>query len=1133
LNPYAIPPLVSASLFGVAGLFVYSKNPKILTNRLFLWICLITVFWQGTWFVLFQFPHPERIIPLIKVGYTGITFIPIVLYHFAISFLHAERDKRFLGPTYLVGLFFGVTLHTSDLYIRGSYQYFFGFYPKAGLVLHPVYLLFLSVVLGRAFYLLFHAIREPSLPVERYRQRRLLLIAYSIYTMAAVDFLANYGVEFYPFGFVFILIALGVIGYAIVAYHLMDISTLFHKTAAWLAISAAVVVPVTGIFYEGRSWIQNLSPTAFPIFVALTGLLLIPYAKWVLPHIDQFFERRKYDLKAVFQDFTREISILKGTDQLIARLQETIASVLYPEKVSLILFDPRSEEMKPVQTFSLDEAFRVAEYRPFLKWLGENNGVVEQEKLALDPRYDPIRDAAGPYILAVDAKVIVPLAYNGRLVGVINLGPKKNLRPYTQDEIDFLVSLKIEGAIALSNSLLYSDVQGMSESLRKSANELEARVKNRTYELEESYEKLKELDRIKSRFFANISHELRTPLTLLMGPANLILSGQLGAITEKQEEHLKIIQLYSTRLLRLINNLLDLSKRDAGAATLLLERGNFVLFVRQIVNAGLPMAQAKGVALSFESDETVPEFLYDPGKMEDVLLNLLSNALKFTEKGEIRISCARQWNNVCVKIADTGCGIPREAHPKLFDRFFQVDTAISRGGGGTGIGLSLVKEWIELHGGQVGVESEVGKGTTFSFTIPMRLEEVGVTMGRAERRQSMRPPPISAIFDPPRAEKSEAWRRVPLRAGTERVLLVDDSPDMLHFLVDQLRGAYNISLAKNGEEGIAQARSEHPDLIISDIMMPIKDGYQLCLELKADPQTATIPIILLTARGSLSDKIEGLEQGADDYLTKPFNQEELRARVLSLLHKRRLQKEIETAHRVLEEKVEDLTRSNEGLSALKYAVSHTLRAPLRAIDGFAAILSNGRENPLNPEGRHCLDVIRENIDRMNQLIAGLTHFSQVGDQAMVAGTVDMEALARSAADALKSAEPARTLEITLHSLPPALGDRALLHHVWTNLLENAVKYTRSRTTARIEVWADAEGDQTRYCVRDNGVGFDNRFVGQLFKISQRLHAPEAFEGTGVGLALVQRIIHRHGGQVGAEGTINEGATFHFTLPKRS
>jgi signal transduction histidine kinase len=239
---------------------------------------------------------------------------------------------------------------------------------------------------------------------------------------------------------------------------------------------------------------------------------------------------------------------------------------------------------------------------------------------------------------------------------------------------------------------------------------------------------------------------------------------------------------------------------------------------------------------------------------------------------------------------------------------------------------------------------------------------------------------------------------------------------------------------------------------------------------------------------------------------------------------------LSAAQGALKQRADELTHSNADLSSFSYSVSHDLRSPLRAIEGFAAILTQDHESQLNADARHCIDVIRKNIKQMNQLIDGLLTFSRLGHQPMLFSTVDMEELARFVADEFKLTMQERALQITIHSLPPAQGDRILLHQVWVNLIGNAIKYTGPRPIGIIEVGAHREGDHNRYYVKDNGVGFDMRFVSQLFKVFQRLHTVEEFEGTGVGLALVERLMYRHGGRVWAEGKVNEGATFYFTLP---
>ena len=463
----------------------------------------------------------------------------------------------------------------------------------------------------------------------------------------------------------------------------------------------------------------------------------------------------------------------------------------------------------------------------------------------------------------------------------------------------FLLATIIIAAIAsyVSSSLRRREFEGRYQ-LEKSGEALKASRQ----ELEKTCEKLQDYDRAKSRFFANISHELRTPTTFILGPVEMFIDGELGWITSDQEKYLRVIHRNATRLLNIITRLMDLIKSESGSIELIRQRNDFVKFVHDIVNSALIIAEKKSLKLTFSADPTIPQFFFDANKMEDVVYNLLSNAFKFTRKGEITVSCSERYGSVLVKVTDTGCGIPTASLPRVFDRFYQVDNEASRVGTGTGIGLALVKDWVELHGGKVWVESEEGRGTAVSLTIPIqtqeKIERPSPRMNREERRRKER----RRVIEEALAIESEMPQEIGSQAREGcRILIVDDNLDMLTLISDQLKSDYDCCFAKDGAEGISRARAEHPDLIISDIMMPVKDGYQLCRELKGDAQTAPIPIILLTAKGSLSDKIEGLEEGADDYLTKPFSKEELKARVRTLIRTRRLQKALQAANRQLED----------------------------------------------------------------------------------------------------------------------------------------------------------------------------------------------------------------------------------------
>lgn len=416
-------------------------------------------------------------------------------------------------------------------------------------------------------------------------------------------------------------------------------------------------------------------------------------------------------------------------------------------------------------------------------------------------------------------------------------------------------------------------------------------------------QKLQELDSLKSRFFANISHEFRTPLTLILGPLGKLLS-QTKSKEKKQE--LKLMQRNAQRLQRLINQLLDLSKIEAGKMTLQAQPENIVALLNRIVQSFESQAKLKGIELKFQSEPDEIIAYIDRDKIENIFYNLLSNALKFTpSSGTVacRIQIAEYGkkingkfripqSEIRISVSDTGIGIPPDHLDKIFDRFYQIDDSYTREHEGSGIGLALTKELVDLHHGKIEVESELNKGTTFSVYLPLgkdhlKPEEIAAQLSESDD------PSESLKFTPEeeRSESSELSERFVLlsrRKALPIVLIVEDNRDMRSYLKDCLTSDYRIIETVDGEDGLKTAIDKIPDLIISDVMMPKMDGFQLCRRLKIDERTSHIPVILLTARAAAADKIGGLEFGADDYIIKPFDTKELLVRVKNLIDQRRL-----------------------------------------------------------------------------------------------------------------------------------------------------------------------------------------------------------------------------------------------------
>jgi len=451
----------------------------------------------------------------------------------------------------------------------------------------------------------------------------------------------------------------------------------------------------------------------------------------------------------------------------------------------------------------------------------------------------------------------------------------------------------------------------------------ELRKINLRQELEleqQNAENLAELDIEKNKFFSNISHEFRTPLTLILGPLERIIMGK----NEGQEkDQLNLIGRNARRLQTLINQLLSLSKIESGKMKLKARPENIVKLTSLFVQSFHSMAENKGIKLEFESDADEHIVYIDTIKFEKVVNNLLSNAFKFTDKGgEIKISvCSGQGavgsmqlaksikevsseiancklptansDGQCVeiKVSDTGIGINKEELPHVFDRFYQVDETQMKTNLGTGIGLSLTKELIELHHGTIEVESEPGKGTTFTVSLPMGKEHLSeeeiFNTGKNSSEEEEDLLNDDYLFVQDAINKPEIKTEILEKKDLPLLLIVEDNEDMRTYIKSYLVDSFNIIEAENGKEGAVKAIEHIPDLVVSDLMMPKLDGNEMTIQLKTDERTSHIPIILLTAKASRESKLEGLETGADDFLTKPFDAEELLVRIKNLIDQRK------------------------------------------------------------------------------------------------------------------------------------------------------------------------------------------------------------------------------------------------------
>jgi signal transduction histidine kinase len=683
-------------------------------------------------------------------------------------------------------------------------------------------------------------------------------------------------------------------------------------------------------------------------------------------------------------------------------------------------------------------------------------------------------------------------------------------------------------------------------------------------ELRAANARLGELNAAKTHFFNNVSHEFRTPLTLMLGPLEQVLSDRFDPLTAAQRMRVEMVHANSLRLLKLVNALLDFARLESGRL-----RGRFApvdiatATVEQVQMFGSAIAQS-GLQLRVDCPRITEPVWLDRELWAQIVPNLVSNAFKFTLAGSIDVRLSEQPAGVRLDIADTGLGIPAAELPRIFDRFHRVEGAVGRTHEGTGIGLALVRELVELHGGRVSVQSELGVGTTFSIEL---------SKGHAHLpAQDVSLHPLDA--QPDRGEHAHAteaarWgvpdapvQAMPGNANGERrrVLVVDDNPDLRAYIANLLEPAYAVEIAVDGLAALAAIRANPPDIVVSDVMMPRLDGLGLVRALRADARTATLPVILISARSGADATIEGLETGSDDYLSKPFTARELLARVRThvelarvrqaqndLLEARvaertaeldasnqRLRVEVDERVRVedrLRSALVQLGRQHQDLQDFVHIATHDLQEPLRKIRTFTDRLGHAAQHQLDDVGRGYLKRLDAGAERMNSLIEDLATISRITTQRQPFESTDLKLLVRSVLHELGARLVESDGQVEIGELPDIDADAAQLRLLFWHLLDNALKFHRPGVPARVSVTARSEGEHCEIAVADNGIGFDERYLKRIFTIFQRLHGSD-YAGNGVGLAIVLKVALCHGGSVIASSRLGEGAEFRVRLPLR-
>jgi signal transduction histidine kinase len=746
------------------------------------------------------------------------------------------------------------------------------------------------------------------------------------------------------------------------------------------------------------------------------------------------------------------------------------------------------------------------------------------------------------------------------------VGEEASIIHRVEDVTDFVSLKNLELEQEKRNADLRISLDKTEAEVFRRAQEVQEAIRRReaaNADLARLYEKSQEMDRVKTRFFSNVSHELRTPLTPILGPTEKLLTS--GGLGEDSQRSLGVVARNARTLLRYVNDLLDIAKLEAGKMGVRYTHCDVAHLLRVVAAHFDSLARERKMLFAIEAPGTLPADV-DAEKVRRILLNLVSNAFRFTPDGG-RVSCSvrERKGSAYFCVEDSGPGVPEELRDAIFEAFRQADDGPARRAGGTGLGLAIVKEYADLLGGEVSVGGSPSGGASFEVSLPLKAPVGAIIYNEASAAEQQH-----YLLDDGAKQLNPQADTAP--GEKPLALVVGDNADLNRFVAGTLAKNFRTESAFNGREGLEKARALRPDVILSDIMMPEMTGDQMVREIRTLRELDGVPIVMLTAKADEDLLVDLLRGGAQDYVTKPFRADELLARITNLVtvkqakgelqqelndrcedilslvrmlnaRKRELQKtvddlqageiEIRRLNDELEgrvaERTQQLSTINKDLEAFTSSVAHDLRSPLRKIDGYCAVLQEDYASDLPMAARKYLTMVREGATHMGTLVSDLLNLSRIGSKDLSRRPTPLKPIVEGVVEQIAPQLGARAVDWQVGELPVTLCDPGLMKQVFTNLLDNAAKYTRKRDRASIQVGHMVRGGEEVFFVRDNGVGFNMEYAGKLFSVFQRLHSASDFEGTGVGLATVHRIVIKHGGRIWAEAEEGKGATFYFTI----
>ncbi|MFH0924433.1 MAG: ATP-binding protein [bacterium] len=1165
-------------------------------------LCIALFIWGITGFKISLTTSKKQAYLLWQIGYIGIVFIPPLFFHFICSVLKLKKNLLLLIVYTTAILFVLINILIKEFFL-GELKFVFNqfFWVSCTFLFLCYYIGFCIILLSYSYILLIVHFRNAK-GLQREQLKYFLLGASIAWIGGCGNYLLTLGVNIYPYSNFLIAIYPVIIAYAIIKHELLDIKIVITRTAIFtLVYGFTFGLPFVLFFFYGEN-LHSLYHSVYQSFPWGVPLSIMAYAALatITPFVYLKLERKAY--YTFFGDYTSQLQILTETSREIVEkgfenalelaesipnhvanfyeivMQQRLRHVFYILKKDNHFTIHHGKNKCPRLSDKHSDKrltnIKLAQENPIVKWFTQTKNQLAEKGLAINKKNPLLRKDALDFlidkvsrkekfkefkeelinlrdeIIKVDVVYLLPCYYKDELMGILALGDKKE-GFYQPEEINALQKFCENTAMVFKGSQLA--IAAMET------------------------EKLKELEKAKSELFANVSHGLRTPLTIIISTIQGVLDRIGDKITPENKEEKQVLLGNAYILLKLVNELLDISKLESGKMKIQAELIDINSLLEESITLVSPSAKNDEIEIDFLPDPCLSSVYVDFKKINNVFSNLIGNALKFSKsegdkKGKIAIITKEAKDYIEISVSDNGIGIPDEHIKNLFTRFYQVDSSSSRKFEGTGIGLFLVKQFVELHHGDVIVESTVGEGTSFVVRLlkgkgHLTQEEIIQDDIKKEGGEKKEGPFVEQRTGLDDRRKDNIEDKITINClhlqysdiisqnnkiefkekegGNEEmynILVVEDNKQLANHVGNSLSKSYNIAIANNGKEGLEKVYQKMPDIIVSDVMMPEMDGWELCEKIKTDERMSHIPFILLTARTDEKDKIAGLNLGADYYLPKPYNTRELEAVIHSLIMNREYQAQLNKVNHELKKALQELREAQvqlvrtarlESVGQLAAGVAHEiknkmycLRAGLAGIDKRLVMLSEGKLDPKDTY-KNMLTAIKTNNDAVEQalfIVNSLLDFSRKEKS-----VIDKFDINHGIENALNMLSPVIKDKVFINKEYNELSKIACnieeINQVITNILINAYQAIKNKGTVWIKT--SQTDDTIAISIRDNGPGIA---MENLEKIFDPFFTTKGPQGTGLGLSICYRIVKEHQGEIRVESKEGEGAEFIITLP---